>query len=180
MWTVIIVFFLTWIIVTIVSKRKHRSYLWDVHICNGLIAAIFAIFIALILTNLIGAAVYGSTEWRPIRSVPLMNISDNMSVHGDFFLGFGNVNGEGVYSWYEKVGDNTFVRKDVRADRAYVHYTTGVPHYVISEQFRKTKGYIHPWLFNSNPTHPTDNYKWYDFYVPRGTIAPEYKLDAKG
>lgn len=133
---------------------------------------------------LIGCGVHSDKEWRKVDSKPLMNIADNQDTEGHFgFLLGGTVDGQPVYSWYEQTAENTFVRRDVDAWQAEIHYTEGEPHYDSYEQFHTADpSFIKLWVFNPNgpkPDETHDAYTHYDFYVPRGSIIPEYKLDAK-
>lgn len=140
--------------------------------------ATFATFASIIVLGVIGAIIIGNPTYTSAR-IPLINIADNTSVHGDFFLGIGSVDSEPVYSWYERTDSNSYKRFDADASISTIHYINGNNRPYYTEVASKGEHFFHKWVLNLD-ANGHNTVKRYDFYIPRGSITNEFKLDAQG
>lgn len=132
-----------------------------------------------ILAMILGMIFYSGVDHTTIeRGANLENMVDNTETQGAFFLGSGSIDGEPMYSWYEETKTNTFKRRDVEAYQADIHYITDgdVPHYTKTIGHYRD-GFLQPWGLNMLPGETSIRH--YDFYIPRGSITNEYRLDAQ-
>lgn len=152
------------------NSRPSEAFFW-----GGLVAAGVAFFVAWMIGTSITPSHY---EARP--KIALQNIADNTHTEGAFFLGSGVIDGSPYYSWYEQTAANDFVRKDAPADESTIHYVTdgARPYYVRSVAVYDKRPFVHAWYLGHESGETGD--EKYDFYVPRGTITSEFKLDAQG
>ncbi len=107
--------------------------------------------------------------------VYLQNIQDNTETQGHFYLFGGSIDGVPMYSFYKETEPNTYERADIPASDAQVHYTDRRPRLVHS--YKVHDNWIGPLYLDSYNGSKTDE-EW-DFYIPRGSITNEYRLDAK-
>lgn len=125
----------------------------------------------------VGAFAYGGYSTDRVH-VQLQNLVDNDQTHGSFFLGSGTIDDVPSYSWYERTANNSFERRDADAAEGTVHYLTDRsqrPYYV--KVVKRPQGrLIRTWGLRTSTEPYVDHY---DFYIPRGSITNEYKLDAK-
>lgn len=145
---------------------------------EGLIpGAIGGATVGFIVALFIGGIAYTDSHWEHKSTTPLVSLADGSSVHGSFFLGSGYVDGSPSYTWYESNGENNYVRKDVEAGVATIHYLPKgeTPYYTIRQKKADDKSFWQPWGFN---TYGTWDEK-YNFYVPQGSIQQSYTLDNK-
>ena len=172
---------LTIIIVIVLGILIGAFGLWldeggaDAFIAGGIGGAFCGALVAVICALVVGLFANNHTTWKT-TSTPLVSLADGSDTHGSFFLGSGVVNSNPSFTWYEREGGNSYVRKDVEADLASIHYIApGVtPYYTHSKKVRSGPT-LNKWGFNT-----TDPYEEsYDFYVPRGSIVQSYKLDNK-
>lgn len=141
-------------------------------------AAIMGAIIGVLLAFFIGGFLESSKGKDSFRkTVELQNMQDNTITAGEFFLGSGSVDGVPHYSFYIKTGTNTYERRDIEADLAKIHYTDSDPHYIKTWKEPKKEKWLQPWHIDITGSYQTD--KQYDFYIPRGSITSEYRLDAQ-
>lgn len=145
----------------------------------GAFGSILGGIVGFLVAMFIGLFAYSGTH-DVSETHKLESIQDNSTVHGSFFLGIGTVDGNPTYSWYEETGPNTFERMDVDASSGRVHYVAAdeSPHYVVTYE-KSDSGFWHTWGVNVD----SGNHEYatgYDFYVPKGTITHDFKLDAQG
>ncbi len=144
--------------------------------------AIFGAFVGAILAFMV-VLIIGSAgrNTEPVATrTNLVNLADGSEVSGSFFLGSGSIDQSPTYSWYEESGDNTFIRRDVPAGRAKIHYTLDRPHYVkTSDVPTGDCAFLQTWTFNMQGCDVYEDEDRYDFYIPKGSIKPAYELDAK-
>lgn len=141
--------------------------------------AVGGIILGFFLALFIGAVAYTGVEWRPVSSTPLVSLADGAGIEGRFsFLGSGFIGDAQEFTWYEKSGDNAFVRKSVDAGSATVHYLQSgrKPYYTYNETVPTPKGFIQPW--GLQVARVGEDYS-YDFYIPKGSIVQDYTLDNK-
>lgn len=147
---------------------------------GGLLSGTFFAFVALIVSFFIAGIlgeIFATGERVEREHTELVNLVDNTETQGRFFLGSGSIDGVPTYSWYEETAPNSFERRDVDASLSTVHYTTGdePPYYVYSVE--KHEKFFHNWYIDLSAG--IDSGEHWDFYIPRGSITNEYKLDAK-
>jgi hypothetical protein len=141
--------------------------------------ALWGAVVGFVVAFIVGCAVYGGTHYEEISRTPLVNIADGSETHGSgavFFIGTGYIDESPSYTWYEQTGENDYVRRDVEASIATIHYIAEneSPYYTIREE-KKNHPFWNKWGWDM--TEPWDSQ--YDFYVPKGTITREYTLDNK-
>ena len=159
------------------------GFLWlylesDLWFSEGMAGAVVGAIMGVIIAFLIGGLIANKIPLPPERHT-MVNIADNTEIHGTFFLFSGSIDEEPVYAWYEKTGPNTYKRRSVSSDNAEVHYLTNdeAPYYEIN-RFKYEEGFLKTWYFNLSSGKPYTG-EDYDFYVPKGTITNDYKLDAQ-
>ena len=136
----------------------------------------FVLFTALFFVFVPGCITTCSlTEDRVIDKhiIYLENLSDNIGVSGEFFLGSGTINSEWQYTYYEKI-NNSYYLKHIPAKNVPIIYTTGEPRieYYISNRTDTT---INLFAINMNGTTLPHGYK---IYIPKGSIKNNFTLDA--
>lgn len=143
-----------------------------------ILGCFFGAFIGIIICLFTGLA-YDNSEYRTGRAVPLVSMADGAGIEGHFFLGSGSIDSYPSFTWYEKSGDNSYVRKDVDADSATVHYLANgqTPYYTKDTSYYTESCGLKPWGIVMD-CHSTGDSR-YEFYIPRGSIVQSYKLDNK-
>lgn len=139
--------------------------------CGG---AFVAFFVAMIL----GACLYTGSHWKVTDRTALVNLADGSDTHGRWgFLGSGYLDSAPSFTWYESDGKNSYVRQDVPASQASVHYLTSkqTPYYTIKTKKADEPGFMQKWGFQMGSYGET----YYDFYIPKGSIVQSYVLDNK-
>lgn len=140
----------------------------------GLLGVVVAFFAAMIL----GACLYTGSHWKVTDRTALVNLADGSDTHGRWgFLGSGYLDSAPSFTWYESDGKNSYVRQDVPAAQASVHYLTSkaAPYYTVSTKKADEPGFMQKWGFQMGAYGDT----YYDFYIPRGSIVQSYVLDNK-
>lgn len=135
----------------------------------GLMGALLAMMIGLVFAN---------GTYKIENKIALQNLVDNTHTEGRFFLGSGTIEGVPHYSWYEQTDRNSFERRDARASEATVHYLMNGetrPYYIATTKVDKHENWG-TWHINPGDGELIEHY---DFYIPKGSITNEYKLDAK-
>jgi hypothetical protein len=138
---------------------------------GGMISGLLAVLIGLFI-----GALFGPEPVTHKERVTLRSIQDNDTLHGSFFLGSGSVDDVPTYSYYKQVAENSFAREDVDASLATIHYTDARPYFIHNYKRHDGCGFCN-WYINTNAGYIVDEH--YDFYIPKGSIVNEYRLDAK-
>jgi hypothetical protein len=140
-------------------------------------AAVVGAFCAFVIGLIVGTIAYSGHHWAETHRVTLVSVADGSDTHGDFFLGSGSVDSSPAYIWYERSNANSYVRKDVDASEATIHYVAKgtAPYYTVTEN-KPDHGFVNSWGFNMDDYVDGERY---DFYVPRGSIVQSYRLDNK-
>lgn len=145
---------------------------------DAIVGGMWGAVLGFIISMIVGGIAYHDTVWRE-RAIPLVSLNDGSTIHGrfgGFFIMSGSLDGEPSFTWYEKNGPNSYVRKSADADMSTVHYLTEdrAPYYLYRERVYPGS-FLHPWAVNVNAGSTDETH--YDFYVPKGSIKQEYVLD---
>ncbi len=107
----------------------------------------------------------------------IKTLSDNITVGGSFFLGFGNITSNPKFYFYKEISDSTFYMGSINAKGVKIVETNykrpSVIKYVKHIDWSKSE-------LNSNwvLTSSTLETEYYELYVPKNTIILNYTLDA--
>ena len=140
----------------------------------GLFCSLFGTMAGLVLF-LVGTLLslqFVDTEPELIRSSSLTAIQDNSTISGSFFLGSGSIDGVMVYNYYVDSGNGAYSLETVKAEQAKIKYSDDVR--VETYRPHSTNEFLLSDVFFSDEADKT-----YVFYVPEGSIANNYTLDAK-
>lgn len=137
------------------------------YIVNGFLGIIF------------GGAICGFIAWLlPMEthykhsSIDIVNLQDNSSINGNFFLGCGQVNGDMKYVFYTNT-DGLYQLEQLDCDMVKIHYSDGKPKINITE-LCPTESVINWFAIDWNCFNKT-----YVIDVPKGSITNNFKLDAQ-
>jgi hypothetical protein len=156
---------------------------------GDIVDAIFGLIVGAIVgacIALVGSAFYSTEVTEHKTKTVLQNLVDNTHTEGSFSGGFfimsGSIDGVPHYSWYEKTGKNSYERRDVEASLGTVHYlkdSKTKPYLELTwyDHKRRDGSWLQPWGYNIASEYWVEGS--YDFYIPRGSITNEFKLDAK-
>lgn len=157
------------------------------------VVSVLMIGFVILLFALLGLGVAFLLPMKTIEKVDtfnIVNLQDNKSLSGNFYLGSGVINDKMKYFFYYKDsvkninGEEQFKLMSVPYDRTYI---------VFSDSLKKVKRYRqdvensvkHPWWpkyvgnwFAIDAVWDEDCMK-YVIYVPKGTIREDFKLDAQ-
>lgn len=122
-------------------------------------------------------------ETKETARYELVTLQDDSQLSGNLgrgvFYVYGSINTEEVYNFYYKTQDGGFVKGKVNANKAVI-YENDECSPVVVEYTTYTRSSMNPklqkWLFFYEREEQTKSYK---IYVPKGTVANEYSLDAK-
>ena len=134
-----------------------------------LIAVVFFCFI-FFFGGLFVSQKYGKIQesHRTIKTIISLRSENNIS--GSFFLGTGNIKNVDSYIFFVKREDGSFYRSSYPVDRSFIYevdYRGPSIEYVYYERLRpKWWGWEHKYSCTSSAI----------FYVPKGTIIKEFKL----
>jgi len=134
----------------------------------GVIGSIFICSLFWILSFLILAFTLPRTITYTNHSI--ININDNSSVSGAFFLGSGTVDGKMAYSFYQKDGNGAKLEQ-VNARDVIVYQDTEKP-YIIRET-----GCTGDWQWIAECGYDSTVLK--EIHVLKGSIKNNFDLDAK-
>lgn len=119
---------------------------------------------------LIAFALPAETEMTCVETSQIVNLQDNNSVEGNFFLGTGYIEGEMKYVFYYQIDSTSFKMKQVSFYNAIIKYSD-IP---------KVEKYINKPTDSKINLFALDNeINNYIIYVPKGSIKNNYELDAK-
>lgn len=167
MWTIIIgsiIGFLLPVIILWIQDKKYFDF-WEYF---GLY------FISLVIFGFISFGVsvmLPVTYQKEVSEFEIATLQDNSQVKGSFFLGSGTINGTMKYVFYYKSGDS-YIMHMVSYSSAEIIITDKKP-YLKQISYEKTSAFIN--LFALDLEIPQTEFY---FYVPEGTIANDYSLDA--
>lgn len=122
------------------------------------------------------------TEIKETAKYELVTLQDDSQIEGkirgEMFYIYGSINTEEVYNFYYKTSDDGFVRGKVDANKAVIYEKDDCKPVVIeyTTYTKSTDEKLQKWLFFWTTDIQVKNYK---IYVPKGTVANEYSLDAK-
>lgn len=105
----------------------------------------------------------------------IVNLQDNSSVNGSFFLGSGSINEESYYVYYYKTDDGFYKLGKTKTDNAKIKITNETPRKVKKIKCI-TPGNLFEKYFIILPTSLTHSVH---FEIPPGSIKENYNLDAK-
>lgn len=140
--------------------------------------AFWGAVVGFIIALVVGLIAYTGTHWEQTQRTPLISVADGSTVHGSFFLGSGSIDGSPSFTWYERHGENSYVREQTDSEYATIHYIEkGITPFYTLRETKPDEGFWDPawglaWAANDGDYH-------YDFYVPRGSIVQSYRLDNK-
>lgn len=166
------------IIIVCIAYVITLAYLWEP---GDRIAAIFFSWVpAFGITALLTAALWGclypfTGPVHHVHTSSLVNLQDNASTDGHYFLGIGSTNGDLAVSYYTSANNYASPHTVNNADyniRIYQDLAPNATPYVT-----RTEADPHFWtgsLFNGANTPDR-----YDFHVPAGTIKQNFSLDAQ-
>jgi len=160
--------------------------MWSEHksVFVNIYRSVFGFFIGCFIGSIVGlifALIVGvfvkdvHPEWietSVVKTINIMNIQDNSTTSGTFFLGCGSINGIMYYSYYEVVGDNEFKLCKLDVDVANIRYISeGEKPRIeqISRELSRDSTNWGTWLGNPQ----------YNIYVPNGSIHNNFNLDAQ-
>lgn len=130
----------------------------------GMIGFIIGMFLSLFL-GLFAPKEIVKTE------IPLVAFSDGQSIHGNFFLGIGSINGEDVYSFYKRREDGGIERGRVKSANIPI-YEEDRKDGVLEIYKRKVVGTWALWADVPQNTR-------YEFHLPEGTVVRQFVADLK-
>lgn len=159
-------------------------------------------FSIVVAWTLVGALVIGplmslvfisqtAMDERTAVSQPIASLGDTTGVHGNFFLGSGQVDSHPAYFYYTGDGTNGFQAHQINANYADIKYTTGEPRlelYCRDWTHAAEWAYVPGWKWGSSPNDVYDGGcraddgsidVWATFYVPEGSVQQNYTLDAQ-
>jgi hypothetical protein len=169
-----------WTVILFAVAGGFIAVLADGFIEDSIIGAFLGALVGFMVAMMVGLAVHTDTEWYKSKPVTLESLVDGKHTEGEFFLGSGVINDVSKFTWYEETGNNSYEQRSAYADDSTVHFIDSgeEPYYIVSEQ-RYTGGrFVQPFSFDSNGDSET-GLEHYDFYVPQGTIARNFELDAE-
>ena len=133
-------------------------------------------FVGFVLSFIITIMIPSKQELK-IEKTSIECLNDGSSVHGEFFLGSGTVDGKMVYNYYVKNGQ-FFTLKQLDASSTYITYLKD----------KTTKPYLEVQKIVDIPTDRCSWNNWaFDaeevkatvFHIPQGSIKSNYNLDAQ-
>jgi len=163
--------FVIFLIFGIVRRSTNNSLDVLLLSCLGLLSGFVVGAVLLIL----GGNIYGSLahqESSVYAEYQLMNLQDNQSLSGSFFLGTGKISNEPTYVFYRQDENGGYVYREIPIDWATVFpedRSDGVERVIVNRTTDKLGNY----LFGTQ-----EEYK-YEFHIPLGSITPVFKLDAQ-
>lgn len=118
-----------------------------------------------------------SKQELKIEKTTIECLNDGSSVHGEFFLGSGTVDGKMVYNYYVK-NDQFFTLKQLDASSTYITYlkdTTTKPYLEVQKMvdIPTDRCSWNNWAFDAEEVKATV------FHIPQGSIKSNYNLDAQ-
>lgn len=130
----------------------------------GILGGIFGFTIALI-----GSGLGTPTEVREVETTDLVCLSDNYSVAGNFYLGYGNIDGEMRYTYlYEEEGKG-YTLGCIRASQCYIYVQDpDIPAQLRTITYGRKTG---NWFCLDIPRHE------YTLYIPQDSIAYGFNID---
>jgi len=105
-------------------------------------------------------------------SIEIVNLQDNSSISGNFFLGCGQINGEMKYVFYTK-SNGLYKMEQIDYDVVQIRYSNGKPKVNITDWYI-TDSFINNFALDSYLGTNT-----YIIDVPEGSITNNFKLDAQ-
>lgn len=149
---------------------------------------------ALVLGSLVGFVLYSALVALPATmvrilytedvevTIPIYEMGDSLGVKGRMFLGSGSIESDPAFMYYAKDTEGFLRLRHIRAARVQIVETDNErPHYVkICKDRTDTPGWLRaPWLVSySEEQCPADGTDTRTFYVPRGSVAGNFELDA--
>lgn len=150
----------------VAQMKRHKVY-WHSVCFTALTTLVFGGMIA-IFPNIVASG--NISAETVVTSKGLSALQDGSQTRGSFFLGSGFVDGQQVFSYYEKRG-GAFYLKTTLARDAKVVESDGTPR--VEHSCRQTTN-----IWISVFTKCWNNWD-YTFYVPKGSVVTNYTLDAK-
>lgn len=150
------------------QMRPHHAIWWGDVTGPAVMTLLFGGLLAIISNVALAGVVDTQTV---VVSNQLSTLQDGSQTTGSFFLGSGYVDGEQVFSYYEKRG-GAFYLDSIDADHAKVVESNETPRV---EHTCKKSDNIWFSVFTGKCWNNWD----YTFYVPKGSVATNYTLDAK-
>lgn len=140
----------------------------------------FGIF-SLILSLLVGAGIIGlavvlpasqqnSTDEKTV-TYSLTAINTGSTVHGQFYLGYGQIDGARTLNFVTTRADGSFRVEEGDADNSVIYERTGSPT-VKETTYSNYRWWLAPFRFTSFATT-------YKFYVPKGSVLQDYTIANK-
>ncbi len=152
-----------------IYNTEHSWTSWWEYPFIGAFGAILGFLLGLIITTPIPMETH--IEQSIVR---IETLSDNSATRGRFFLGSGNVDGNMVYVFYVKEGNDIFSMVQISHEKAKIKYTTSKP-IVNIYKITETKGA----LINYMAIDWDLGDQTYLIEVPKGSIQNNYNLDAQ-
>jgi hypothetical protein len=138
----------------------------------GCLFAVVFFFVAM-LVLIIPLMLFTPTHREVVSNHKIVNIQDDSSLHGSFFLFAGSIDDEAVFRYYEEVNGH-YKLQTVEAWQATIVEDNTQPRVVARADFQDWD-----WLFWPTNAHDFDSdgrHMRYTIHVPKGSIKQEFKL----
>jgi uncharacterized protein YacL len=168
MWTFIIFMVLSTGIGFWIGYRDWQS------IFEGLLTATLGLIIGCIIALLV-AFLLPSRLIEKKDVATIVNLQDNSSLSGRFFLGSGQINDKMVYVFYYESSPGIYKMQQIGYENAVIKYTTDTTAFV--EQYTKVLDKTYFWNHFSIDNEICN--VRYVINVPKGTIKTNFQLDAQ-
>ncbi len=114
-------------------------------------------------------------------SIPIYELGDGLGTRGSFGLFGGTINSEPAFMYYVQDVDGYYHLRHIEANRVRIVQDDDVsPHYEKTcRNLSTVPGWLRDPLFRDYSGYKCDDYVEYTFYVPEGSIAGSYNLDAQ-
>lgn len=163
-WIIVAVVILIIVVIMFVSMEPGGPGV--VGLSFGGLAGFFAFFAG----NIISAEFVG-VDYHLHSTTNIRSMSDVGSTSGEFFLGSGTIDSQPAFWYYADLGTHSELRQALASD-AKVIETDGTPH-VITYLVESSNKFLSLDRSVDEPPYI------YEFYIPEGSIANNFELDAR-